>query len=124
MTAGRPFRPAPLSLLLHYNITPMETMNGHAALQMAEAVTKAGGTFDISFFPFSRAKPQKGEVKLVTFRKCRMRKPLPHDKFDIDGKHFFLFLTENDEPKTCYRSLIRAMSFSTDNKIKLIKWYE
>lgn len=102
----------------------METMNGHAALQMAKTVTKAGGTFDISFFPFSRAKPQTGEVELVTFHRCRMRKPLPHDRFDIDGKHFFLFLTENDEPKACYRSLIRLMAFSTDNKIKKITWYE
>lgn len=124
MTDGRPFRADCRSLLLHYNIRSMETMNGHAALSMAEAITKAGGTFDISFFPFSRAKPQKGEIKLVTFRRCRMRKPLPHDKFDIDGKHFFLFLTENDEPKACYRSLIRLMAFSTDNKIKKITWYE
>ena len=100
-------------------------MNGHAALQMAEAVTKAGGTFDISFFPFSRAKPTKGEVQLVTFRKCRMRKPLPHDKFDIDGKHFFLFNDAEGKPKTCYRVLIRFMAFSTlDNKLKKITWYE
>ena len=99
-------------------------MNGHAALQLAETITKAGGSFDISFFPFSRAKPRKGDISLVTYRKGRMRKPLPHDKFDIDGKHFFLFLTEDNEPKACYRSLIRLMSFSIDNKIKLIKWYE
>lgn len=92
---------------------------------MAEAVTKTGGTFTLSFFPYSRVKKPTGPVQLRTYERCRMRKPLPHDKFDIDGKHFFLFLTEDDKPKTCYRSLIRYMSFSNDNnKIKKIQWYE
>ena len=45
--------------------------------------------------------------------------------WDIDGKNFFLFLTEDGKPKACYRALIRYMSFSTDgNKLKQIKWYD
>lgn len=102
----------------------METMNGHTALKLAEDITKSGGCFTISFFPFSRAKTPTGTVKLRTLERCRMRRPLPHEKFDIDGKHFFLFLDENDKPKTCYRSLIRFMAFPPDNKIKKINWYE
>lgn len=99
-------------------------MKGSVALQLAETVTKAGGTFSISFFPYSRVKPPAGDVALKTFENCRMRKPMPHDKGDIDGKHYFLFLTEDDKPKSCYRALIRFMSFSPDNKVKQIKWYE
>lgn len=100
-------------------------MRGHVALQLAETVTKAGGSFSISFFPFSRRNPQTGSVALKTYENCRMRKPLPHEKWDIDGKNFFLFLTEDNKPKACYRSLIRYMSFSSDgNKLKQIKWYE
>ncbi len=100
-------------------------MKGAVALQRAEDVTKAGGTFSISFFPFSRRQPPTGNVTLKTYENCRMRKPLPHEKWDIDGKNFFLFLTEDNQPKACYRSLIRFMSFSTDgNKLKQIKWYE
>lgn len=103
----------------------MDTMKGIVALQLAETVTKGGGSFSISFFPFSRSKPATGNAELKTYRNCTMRKPLPHEKWDIDGKNFFLFLTEDGKPKACYRALIRYMSFSTDgNKLKQIKWYD
>ena len=92
---------------------------------MAEAVTKAGGDFTLSFFPFSRKKPGADKVSLKTYEHCTCRKPLPKDKFDIDGKHFFLFLNEDDEPKSCYRVLIRYIAFSTDGyKLKRVIWYE
>lgn len=92
---------------------------------MAETVTKAGGDFTLSFFPFSRKKPGADKVSLKTYEHCTCRKPLPKDKFDIDGKHFFLFLNEDDEPKSCYRVLIRYIAFSTDGyKLKRVIWYE
>ena len=92
---------------------------------MAETVTKAGGDFTLSFFPFSRKKPGADKVSLKTYEHCACRKPLPKDKFDIDGKHFFLFLNEDDEPKSCYRVLIRYIAFSTDGyKLKRVIWYE
>ena len=70
----------------------MDTMKGIVALQLAETVTKAGGSFSISFFPFSRSKPATGNAELKTYRNCTMRKPLPHEKWDIDGKNFCQFL--------------------------------
>lgn len=92
---------------------------------MAETVSKAGGDFTLSFFPFSRKKPGADKVSLKTYEHCTCRKPLPKDKFDIDGKHFFLFLNEDDEPKSCYRVLIRYIAFSTDGyKLKRVIWYE
>ena len=54
-----------------------------------------------------------------------MRLPLPHDKFDIDGKHYFLFSTEDGKPRCCYRVLIRYIGFSDEgNKLKRVTWYE
>ena len=54
-----------------------------------------------------------------------MRLPLPHDKFDIDGKHFFLFTTDDDKPRACYRVLIRYIGFSDENfKLYRVLWYE
>lgn len=103
----------------------MDEMKGVAALKTAETVTKTGGTFTIVFFPYSRAKRPNGPVNLKKFEGCTMRKPLPHEKFDIDGKHFFLFNDAEGKPKACYRALIRFMAFSTlDNKLKKITWYE
>lgn len=103
----------------------METIRGIDAIQMAESVSKLGGDFTISFFPFSRHRKLPDKVCLKTYEHCTCRKPLPHDKFDIDGKHFFLFLTAADEPKACYRVLIRYIAFSNDGyKLKRVIWYE
>ena len=103
----------------------MDTIKGINAIEMAKSVTKMGGDFLISFFPFSRKKPQEGMVGMKTLEHCTCRKPLPKDKWDIDGKHFFLFQDAKDQPKTCYRSLIRYMAFSNDGyKLKRVIWYE
>lgn len=101
-------------------------MKGIAALKRAELLSKLGGSFCLSFFPYSRKKPTKEEnTKLKTFKGCTMRLPLPHEKFDIDGKHFFLFTTGDDKPRTCYRVLIRYIGFSDENfKLYRVNWYE
>ena len=89
-------------------------------------LSKMGGSFCLSFFPYSRKKkPASPDVQMKTFQGCTMRLPLPHDKFDIDGKHYFLFTTSDDKPRSCYRVLIRYIGFS-DEKFKLYRviWYE
>lgn len=104
----------------------MDTIKGSVALQKAEVLSKAGGTFNLAFFPYSRTKkPGASSVPLKMFSGCTMRKPLPHDKFDIDGKNYFLFLTSDGQPRSCYRALIRAIGFSDeDNKLYRVKWYD
>lgn len=94
-------------------------------MAMAETVSKTGGDFTLSFYPFSRKGRNPDKVAMKTYEHCKCRKPLPRDKFDIDGKHFFLFLNEADEPKACYRALIRFIAFSNDGyKLKKVIWYE
>jgi hypothetical protein len=104
----------------------MDTIKGSVALQKAEVLSKAGGTFNLAFFAYSRTKkPGASSVPLKMFSGCTMRKPLPHDKFDIDGKNYFLFLTSDGQPRSCYRALIRAIGFSDeDNKLYRVKWYD
>lgn len=111
---------------LRVEFKSMETIKGSVALQKAEALSKAGGTFNLAFFPYSRTKkPGASSVPLKMFSGCTMRKPLPHDKFDIDGKNYFLFLTSDGQPRSCYRALIRAIGFSDeDNKLYRVKWYD
>ncbi len=98
-------------------------MNGHTALLRAEAVSAAGGTFDISFYQYSRA---KGYVSVVlnTCSGCTVRKQLPHEKWSIDGKNLFLFSAKDGAPKMCYKVLIRYMAFSDDKILNKIRWYE
>ena len=104
----------------------MNTIKGTDALQRAGAVSKAGGDFCICFLPYSRTKPTSADkVEMKTYEHCTMRRPLPHEKWDVDGKNYFLFSTQDDKPKLCYRSLIRYIGFSTDNYVLYkLKWYE
>ncbi len=102
----------------------MKTIRGTAALTRAEVVTKAGGDFTIIFYPFNRAKPAEGDVKVQTYEHCTMRRPLPHEKWDTDGKNYFLFSTQDGQPRICHRCLIRFMAFSDDDyKLNKLPWY-
>ena len=103
----------------------MNTLRGIDALKKAETVSKAGGDFTISFYPYNRTKPTAGfTIKMQTLEHCTMRRPLPHEKWETDGKNYFLFSTMEGEPRICHRSLIRFMAFSSDSYIlhKII-WY-
>lgn len=103
----------------------METIRGIDAIAKAETVSKTGGDFSIVFFPFSRKKPAAEEINLKTYSHCTCRKPFPKDRFDIDGKHFFLFSDSEGNPKTCYRNLIRFIGFHDDDyTLKKVIWYE
>lgn len=103
----------------------METIRGIDALKRAETISKTGGSFTISFFPFSRKKPGGDVAELRTMTGCTMRLPMPQEKWELKGKHYFLFLTDDGKPRSCYRALIRFIGFSDeDNKLYSVKWYE
>lgn len=103
----------------------MDTIRGTDAIKRAEAVSKTGGSFSLAFFPFSR-KRSRGEVsELRSLSGCTMRLPLPQEKWELKGKHYFLFLTQDGKPRSCYRALIRYIGFSNeDNKLYRVIWYE
>jgi hypothetical protein len=90
-------------------------INGHEAIRKMEAISKLpGGSFNISFYPCNLTKCE-ASAELKTYTGCRFRIPLPHDKWVIDGDHYFLFEDSTGNPKTCYKVLIRFVAFSSDN---------
>lgn len=95
-------------------------------MQAAEAATKAGGDFCLCCFPYSRLKaPESKTVQMKTYEHCTMRRPLPHEKWEVDGKNYFLFTAADGKPKTVHRTLIRYIGFSGDKyKLNKVKWYE
>lgn len=107
------------------NENTMDTIRGIDALKRAEAVSKTGGSFSLAFFPYSRKRAGAEQVELRTFAGCTMRLPLPQEKWELKGKHYFLFLTEDGQPRSCYRVLIRYIGFSDEqNKLYRVIWYE
>ena len=101
-----------------------ETVQGDDAIRMAEAITREGGTFSISFYHYSRSKGVASD-KLTTYHGCRCRKPLPRDKWSVASNNYFLFDTEDGQPKMCYKVLIRYIGFQhQDNRLKKVIWYD
>lgn len=98
-------------------------LDGIHALKLAREISKLpDGYFTIAFFPYSRA-TGKASGKMVVKEKCKFRSQLPQERFSIDGDNFFLFSDENNNPKTCYRILIRFMGFPHDDyKLHKINW--
>ena len=103
----------------------MRTISGRLALQRAEALSKVGGNFSLCFYPYSRKKGNPDRIEMKTAERCTMRRPLPHERFDVDGKNYFLFSTEDGQPRMCYRCLIRFIGFSDENyMLYKVVWYE
>lgn len=101
----------------------MDIIRGIDAIRMAEDATKIGGYFVVAFFPYSRTKGQ-ASTTLREYKECRVRSQLPREKWSIESKNFFLFEAK-DDPKMCYRVLIRYIGFSTNGyKLKKVIWYE
>ena len=118
-------RPDRLTLHLHCKETTMDTMKGIDALHRAEAVSKTGGDFTLAFYPFNRKAASRPETTaLETHEHCTMRLPMPQEKWEVDGKNYFLFAEADGSPRACHRSLIRFMSFSDDGyRLNKITWY-
>lgn len=102
----------------------MEQISGTEALKRAEYISRTGGSFHLYFFPYSRKSANPETVSLKVMENCICRTPLPHDRFDIDGKNYFLFSNAEGQPKACYRVLIRYIAFSDEEyKLKKVIWY-
>lgn len=98
-------------------------MDGITALQWAREISKLpDGEFTLVFFPYSRARGE-ASAKLQVRRHCKYRTQLPKERFAIDGENYLLYTDEDDEPKMCYRILIRYMGFPQDGyKLHKINW--
>lgn len=98
-------------------------MDGIDAMRWAREISKLpDGHFTIAFFPYSRQKNEANN-KLIVRKGCRFRAQLPHERFSVDGENLFLFTDSDDNPKMCYRILIRYMGFPNDNfKLHKINW--
>ncbi len=94
-------------------------------MQRAEALSKTGGDFHLCFYPHSLSKSNEDTAEMKTVEHCTMRRPLPHDKWAVDGKNYFLFTTQEGQPRSCYRTLVRFIAFSDNGyELQKVQWYE
>lgn len=98
-------------------------IDGPTAMHNAREISKLpDGCFTIVFFPYSRSRGE-ASAHLRVKEHCRWRTQLPKEKFEVDGENLLLFTDEDDEPRMCWRILIRFMAFPWDGfKLHKINW--
>lgn len=102
----------------------MKTISGLEAIYVAKEVSKLpGGSFNIAFYPYNRAK-NKASAKLRVIKNCKYRSQLPKEQWEADGDNYFLFTDADGNPRTCYRVLLRFIGFPNDNfELRKINWF-
>lgn len=98
-------------------------MLGTDALQWAREISKLPeGHFTLCFFPYSRSRGKAG-ARLVVKERCKWRRQLPDERFAASAENYLLFSDSEDNPKMCYRILVRYMAFPNDGyKLHKINW--
>ena len=100
----------------------MNAIDGIDAIKLANEISNIpDGCFIISFFKCNLTKLQ-ASAELETRKGCKIRSQLPQDKFRYDGDNYFLFNDNENNPKSCYRILLRYIAFPPDFKPLKVNW--
>ena len=100
----------------------MNSIAGLDAIRLTQEIARIpGGKFSIAFYQYNRTKGI-AIPELRIEEQCTYRSQLPQDEFSIDGDNYFLFTDKDDNPKTCYRILMRFIGFPPDFKLRKINW--
>lgn len=62
---------------------------------------------------------------MVKVDKCRVRPALREDTFQLDGDLYFPYEDlDTDEPKMCFKKLMRYIAFPPDYELLKINWFD
>ena len=82
-----------------------------------------GANFGIKFITCDLNRPEKsGRVDL--YPECRLRTARRNEGLSVNSDHYLYFTDlETDEPRQCFKKLIRAVCFSPKYKWYNVKWF-
>ncbi|MBF0649190.1 hypothetical protein IR083_10190 [Dysgonomonas sp. GY75] len=82
-----------------------------------------GATFGIRFITCDLNRPEKtGQVRV--YSSCRIRPARRSEGLSVNSDHYLYFTDEDtDEPRQCFKKLIRAVCFSPSNEWYTVKWF-
>ncbi|MDR1883750.1 MAG: hypothetical protein LBR26_13340 [Prevotella sp.] len=82
-----------------------------------------GATFAIRFITCDLNRADKSG-KIRVYSCCRIRPARRSEGLSTNSDHYLYFTDEEtDEPRQCFKKLIRAVSFSPSNNWYEIKWF-
>ena len=81
-----------------------------------------GATFGIRFITCDLNRQEYGEIRI--YDRCRLRPAMRKEGLSVDPDHYLFFTdVDTDEPRQCYKWLIRAVCFPPSNEWYEVKWF-
>lgn len=88
---------------------------------MRQLKHKKGTWFTLHHLTWNERKQETTGMRVV--ERCRLRTALPDDVFTREADMYLPYLDlDKNEPRMCYRKLIRYVAFPPDFEILKVKW--
>lgn len=102
----------------------IKTISGSQAIdRMRKLKLIPGATFGIRFITCDLSRNEQGEVRI--YDHCRLRPSRRKERLSVDPDHYLFFTDiDTDEPRQCFKWLIRAVCFPPNNIWYTVKWFE
>lgn len=101
-----------------------KSITGPEAIEkMRRIKTISNATFSIRFITCDLNRPDKsGQIRVYT--DCRLRPARRNEGLKVNPDHYLFFSDEiTDEPRQCFKKLIRAVCFPPSNEWYSVKWF-
>ena len=104
-------------------MTQANEISGIEALRIMRALKCIPGAyFGIMHYTYNRRTKETNGLKKVD--KCRLRAAPLNKNMKIDVDHYLHYENiEDEKPVTCFKKLIRYVSFPPEYKIQKINWF-
>lgn len=98
-----------------------QEIDGKEALARMRQLTKKGGRFSLYHLTYNY---DTGETKgLRVVEQARLRPLMPKETFKTASELYVPYIDlELDEPRLCFRNLIRKVAFPPDFELLTVKW--
>lgn len=100
-----------------------KTITGPEALRRMRLITKVKDSyFTLIHFTANLKKQTGGELRKV--ERCRLRPALPEGLTRVDPDHYLTYVDVSaDEPRMCWKKLIRYVAFPPDYELLKVDWF-
>jgi hypothetical protein len=100
------------------------TISGTEAIRRARNLKFVSGAFFTLIHLTCNLKAKECGA-LVKVERCRVRPSLREDTFQLDGDLYFPYEDlETNQPKMCFKKLMRYIGFPPDHELLKIDWFD
>lgn len=100
-----------------------KTITGVDAIdKMRKVKLIPGATFGIRFITCDLSRGEYGQIRV--YEECQLRTARQSEGLQVNSDHYLFFTNmETDEPRQCFKKLLRAVCFPPSNEWLEVKWF-